>query len=55
MSAKRWSVPARSAPRRKTHARIPPHANRAARTGKHQFDIGIEYTITENEFPILRD
>ena len=23
--------------------------------GKHQFDIGIEYTLTENDFPILRD
>jgi hypothetical protein len=23
--------------------------------GKHQFDIGIEYTITENDFPILRE
>lgn len=23
--------------------------------GKHQFDIGLEYTLTENQFPILRD
>jgi hypothetical protein len=23
--------------------------------GKHQFDIGLEYTITENDFPILRE
>ena len=44
----------RSAPRRKT-TRSTSSAPRpcCSQPGKHQFDIGLEYTLTENDFPIL--